>query len=238
MDSLVPQSSAFQVALLLFMEYVDLGKLVAAIEGGSCFGLGLLLLLFYNCTAVLLQCLASYISLVTGKDLAQVCSEQYSRLSFVLLGTAIELSMIASDVTKILSVAYGFHVLFEMDLFTCTSLASILSVVLPIFVFSLGYHNLKVLHVSIAIFSSLFYVLGVHLIQLETSFSPHKAYSDVNLKNAHTVMALLGAQIVPHNFYIQPYIIQLQRKQLDASMSVVLQTHLFTFVGSFCIQQL
>lgn len=72
MDSWILQFSSTQVALLLFTEYVDLGKWVAAIVGGSHLGHGLSLLLFFNCTAGLWQYLSSCICLVTGKNLAQV----------------------------------------------------------------------------------------------------------------------------------------------------------------------
>ncbi|KAG1353927.1 protein ETHYLENE-INSENSITIVE 2 [Cocos nucifera] len=54
------------------MEYMDLGKWVAAIEGGARVGLHLILVLFFfNCSGILCQYLANLIGIVTRKNLAQ-----------------------------------------------------------------------------------------------------------------------------------------------------------------------
>lgn len=62
-------------ALMVSMGYIDLGKWVAAVEGGARFGFDLVsLVLFFNCTAILCQYLATCIGMVTGKNLAEVFS--------------------------------------------------------------------------------------------------------------------------------------------------------------------
>lgn len=61
--------------LLLSIEYIDLGKWVAAIEGGAHMGLHLILVvLFFNCSGILCQYLANLIGIVMRKNLAQVFS--------------------------------------------------------------------------------------------------------------------------------------------------------------------
>lgn len=59
--------------LLISMAYLDLGKWVIALESGSRFGYDLvLLMLFFNLSAILCQYLSSRIGMVTGKNLAEV----------------------------------------------------------------------------------------------------------------------------------------------------------------------
>lgn len=59
-------------ALLISMGYIDLGKWVAAVEAGSCFGFDLVLLaLLFNFTAIVCQYLAACIDTVTGKNLVE-----------------------------------------------------------------------------------------------------------------------------------------------------------------------
>jgi Mn2+/Fe2+ NRAMP family transporter len=71
-------------ALLISMGYIDLGKWVAAVEAGSCFGFDLVLLaLLFNFTAIVCQYLAACIGTVTGKNLAEV--SVYRCCSLVLL---------------------------------------------------------------------------------------------------------------------------------------------------------
>ena len=60
-------------ALMISMGYIDLGKWVAAVEGGARFGFDVVfLVLLFNCTAILCQYLSSCIGTVTGKNLAEV----------------------------------------------------------------------------------------------------------------------------------------------------------------------
>lgn len=60
-------------ALVISMGYIDLGKWLATVDGGARFGNDLVLLvLFFNLTAILCQYLASCVGIVSGKNLAQV----------------------------------------------------------------------------------------------------------------------------------------------------------------------
>lgn len=60
-------------ALVISMGYIDLGKWLAAVDGGVRFGNDLVLLvLFFNLTAILFQYLATCVGIVTRKNLAQV----------------------------------------------------------------------------------------------------------------------------------------------------------------------
>jgi ethylene-insensitive protein 2 len=59
--------------LLISMAYLDLGKWLVAMEAGSRFGYDLVLLvLFFNLSAILCQYLSTRIGMVTGKNLAEV----------------------------------------------------------------------------------------------------------------------------------------------------------------------
>lgn len=60
-------------ALMISMGYIDLGKWVAAVEGGARFGYDVVfLVLFFNLTAIFCQYLATCVGMVTQKNLAQV----------------------------------------------------------------------------------------------------------------------------------------------------------------------
>lgn len=58
--------------LLISMAYIDLGKWLVAVDAGSRFGYDLVLLvLFFNFSAILFQYLSTCIGMVTGKNLAE-----------------------------------------------------------------------------------------------------------------------------------------------------------------------
>src|SRR5262249_42219415 len=64
--------------LLVSVGYMDPGNWGTDIEGGSKFGYRLMwVLLMSNLMAILLQTLATRLGVVTGRDLAQACRENY-----------------------------------------------------------------------------------------------------------------------------------------------------------------
>ncbi|RWW84709.1 hypothetical protein BHE74_00006669 [Ensete ventricosum] len=122
-------------ALVISMGYIDLGKWLAAVDGGARFGNDLVLLvLFFNLTAILCQYLASCVGIVSGKNLAQVLHSnfmEYSRTACMILGVQSQLSIITSDLTMILGMAYGFNLLFGVDLVASICFAAATSVLFP-----------------------------------------------------------------------------------------------------------
>lgn len=72
--------------LLIAIGYVDPGKWVATVEGGAHFGIDLVaLMLLFNFAAILCQYVSAQISVVTGRDLAQVL--YYFQLDYVFNDT-------------------------------------------------------------------------------------------------------------------------------------------------------
>ena len=69
-------------AYLVSVGYMDPGNWATDIEGGARFGYRLLwVLVMSNLMAVLLQTLGSRLGIVTGRDLAQACHEEYPRVT-------------------------------------------------------------------------------------------------------------------------------------------------------------
>src|SRR6516165_9417950 len=67
-------------AFMVSVGYMDPGNWATDIEAGSSFGYRLLwVLLMSNLMAVLLQSLSTRLGIVTGRDLAQSCRDQYPR---------------------------------------------------------------------------------------------------------------------------------------------------------------
>ena len=65
--------------LLVSVGYMDPGNWATAIQGGSQFGYDLLfVVVLSSLAAIVLQCLSMRLGIVTGKDLAVHCREQYS----------------------------------------------------------------------------------------------------------------------------------------------------------------
>ncbi|MEN6367407.1 MAG: Nramp family divalent metal transporter [Thermoguttaceae bacterium] len=102
-------------AYLVSVGYMDPGNWATDIQGGSQFGYRLLwVLLMSNAMAVLLQTLSARLGLVTGRDLAQACHDDYPRgVNYVLFGLC-EIAIAACDLAEVLGTAIGLNLLFGL----------------------------------------------------------------------------------------------------------------------------
>ncbi|KAK4432451.1 Ethylene-insensitive protein 2 [Sesamum alatum] len=219
--------------LWIAVSYVDPGKWAAAVDGGARFGFDLaLLVLIINCAAILCHYLSARIAIATGKDLAQICSEEYDDVMCVLLGIEAEVSMIALDLTMVLGTAYGLNVIVGIDLFNCVFLTGFDAVVFPILANFLGNPKAKFLSICLASFILVSYFCGVLLSQPESSLTMGGMLNKLSGENAYALMSLLGANIMPHNFYLHSSIVQQDQVQTNVSKVALCHDH---FVATVCI---
>src|SRR6516162_8029019 len=100
-------------ALLVSVGYMDPGNWGTDIEGGSKFGYRLMwVLLMSNLMAVLLQTLATRLGVVTGRDLAQACRENYPRWTAMGLWGLCEIAIAACDLAEVIGTVIALKLLF------------------------------------------------------------------------------------------------------------------------------
>ncbi|TYJ12631.1 hypothetical protein E1A91_A11G365400v1 [Gossypium mustelinum] len=220
--------------LLIAIGYIDPGKWVVTIEGGARFGFDLVIpMLLFNFAAILCQYLSARISIVTGKDLAQICCDEYEKTTRIFLGVQAELSMIVLDLTMVLGVAHGINLLFGIDLSTSVFLAALDAVLFPVFA-SLLYHcRASLLCMYAAGFVLLSYVSGVLIGQPEISLTMAGMLTKLSGESAFALMSLLGASIMPHNFYLHSSIVQQYQGPSNISKGILCHNHFFAIVCVF-----
>ncbi|KAG9445634.1 hypothetical protein H6P81_011762 [Aristolochia fimbriata] len=223
--------------LLICTGYIDLGKWATAVDGGSRFGSDLVfLVLACNCAAILCQYLSACVGVVTGKNLAQICSEEYSRSICLFLGVQAELSVLASDITMILGVAQSLNLLFGLDLVTCIFLTMVDVFLFPPFVTLMDRCKAGLLLMGMAGFSLVLYLLGILTSQPEIPLAMSGIFPRLRGESAYNVMSLLGASIMPQNLYLHSSIVQ---RVPNVSISALCHDHffaiLFTFSGIFLV---
>lgn len=90
-------------AVLISVGYVDPGNWATDIAGGAIYQYKMLwVLLAANAIAIVVQSLAAKLGLVTGKDLAQQCSNYYPRKMNIFLWVLAELAIGATDLVCLL----------------------------------------------------------------------------------------------------------------------------------------
>ncbi|KAF5475847.1 hypothetical protein F2P56_007610 [Juglans regia] len=219
--------------LLISIGYVDPGKWAATIEGGAHFDFDLVaLMLVFNLSAIFCQYLSARIGLVTGRDLAQICWDEYDKFTCLFLGVQAELSVIALDLTMILGLAHGLNLLFGWDLFSCVFLTAISAVLFPLFTILLENSKAKFLCICLSGFILLSVILGVLISQAEVSLSMNLTVTKLCGENAFALMSLLGASIMPHNFFLHSSIVQQPMSSPNISKDALCHKH---FVAIFSI---
>jgi len=124
----VPKNYGFFRKLMVFagpgflvaVGYMDPGNWATDLAGGSKFGYALLsVILLSNFFAMLLQHLALKLGVVTGRDLAQMCKEQYSKKTAIFLWLMAEVMIIACDLAEVLGSAIALNLLFGIPIYCC-----------------------------------------------------------------------------------------------------------------------
>src|SRR5258705_9602443 len=93
-------------AYLVSVGYMDPGNWATDLEGGARFGYQLVwVLLMSNLMAVLLQTLSARLGIVTGRDLAQACRENYPKPIAFTLWVLCEVAIAACDLAEVLGTA-------------------------------------------------------------------------------------------------------------------------------------
>src|SRR3954468_19384500 len=106
-------------AYLVSVGYMDPGNWATDLEGGAKFGYSLLwVLVMANAMALLLQTLSSRLGIVTRRDLAQACRDEYPRSISYVLWILCELAIVACDLAEVLGAAIGLNLLFHLPLLT------------------------------------------------------------------------------------------------------------------------
>ncbi len=118
-------------AFVASVAYVDPGNFATNIQGGAEFGYMLLwVIVSSNLIAMLVQALSAKLGIATGRNLAEVCRDQFSRPVVWGMWVVSELVAMATDLAEFLGAALGLYLLFHIPLFTAGILTGIVTLVI------------------------------------------------------------------------------------------------------------
>ena len=111
-------------AFIAAVAYIDPGNFATNIAGGAKFGYLLLWVIFSaNLIAMLVQTQSAKLGIATGKNLAELCREAFSRRTSIGLWIQAELVAMACDIAEVVGAALGLNLLFGIPLFPAGVLA-------------------------------------------------------------------------------------------------------------------
>ena len=97
--------------------YMDPGNFATNIQAGAKYGYGLLwVVLLANLIAMLFQALSAKLGIVTGRNLAEMCREQFPQPVVIAMWMVSEVAAMATDLAEFLGGAIGLSLLFQLPL--------------------------------------------------------------------------------------------------------------------------
>src|SRR6266566_145658 len=197
-------------AFVACVAYIDPGNFATNIAGGSKFGYTLCwVILVSNLMAMLIQTLSAKLGIATGRNLPEVCRDQFSRRTSRSLWVQAELIAMATDLAEFLGAAVGFHLLFGMPIFV----AALVTGVCTLAILALQRLGLRPFEAVIAAFVG---VIGVSYVAELFYANPPlgtvalHAVSPQFAGNESVLLAvgILGATVMPHVIYLHSALTQ------------------------------
>ncbi len=113
-------------AFVAAVAYIDPGNFATNIAGGAKFGYLLLwVVLAANLIAMVVQTQSAKLGIATGKNLAELCREAFSRRTSIGLWLQAEVVAMATDIAEVVGAALGLNLLFGIPLFPAGVIAGV-----------------------------------------------------------------------------------------------------------------
>ncbi|HED53929.1 MAG TPA: divalent metal cation transporter MntH [Phycisphaerales bacterium] len=218
-------------AYMISVGYMDPGNWATDLEGGARFGYRLIwVLLLTNIMAVLLQALSARLGIVTGRDLAQACRENYPRsVNWILFGLC-EIAIGAMDLAELLGTAIGLNLLFGIPL-TWAVLITGADVLILLGLQRFGIRKMEAFILSLVFMIGLCFVVEMFIAKpslsgIASGFIPHS----LDGAQLYIAIGILGATVMPHNLYLHSSLVQ--TRNIERSKKGIAQACRFNLVDT------
>jgi manganese transport protein len=207
---------------------MDPGNWATDLEGGARFGYALLwVLVLSNAMALLLQTLSARLGIVTRRDLAQACRDEYPLPVSYVLWVLAEIGIVACDLAEVIGAAIGLNLLFHIPVMIGVLLTAA-DTLLVLWFTKYGIRLIEafviVLIATIAgCFAFEIFLAKPDAAEVLLGLSPH-----LNAQSLYIAVAILGATVMPHNLYLHSALVQTRRiGETQADMRVACRFNFF-----------
>ena len=198
----------FGPAYLVSVGYMDPGNWATDLEGGSKFGYTLIwVLLASNIAAIVLQTLAARLGIVTGRDLAQSCRDQYPRSVNYMLWVLAEIGIVACDLAEVLGGAIGINLLFGIPLLWGVIITGF-DALLFLAIQSFGVRKFESFVLSLIIVIGLCFVFEIYWSTPQWGEVAKGFVPRIPEGALYIVIGIIGATVMPHNLYLHSALVQ------------------------------
>jgi len=191
-------------AVIASIAYIDPGNFATNIQAGAKYGYGLLwVVLLANVIAMLFQALSAKLGIVTGRNLAELCRDHFSRPVVLAMWVASEIAAMATDLAEFLGGAIGISLLLHIPLLAAMAVTAVITYGL-LTCQQLGFRPLELVIGAIVGLICVCYLLEMFIAPIDWSaalfhtVTPQLADGEALL----LAVGIIGATVMPHAIYL------------------------------------
>jgi manganese transport protein len=191
-------------AVIASIAYIDPGNFATNIQAGARYGYQLLwVVLAANLIAMLFQALSAKLGIVTGRNLAELCREQFPRpVVFAMWGVS-EIAAMATDLAEFLGGAIGLSLLFQMPLLAGMVVIAIVTYGILMFE-GFGFRPIELIIGSMVGLIGLCYLVEMFIAPIDWTAAATGAVVPQIADAGALLLAvgIIGATVMPHAVYL------------------------------------
>ena len=191
-------------AVIASIAYMDPGNFATNIQAGAKYGYGLLwVVLLANVIAMLFQGLSAKLGIVTGRNLAEMCRDQFPRPIVWAMWIVSEIAAMATDLAEFLGGAIGLSLLFQMPLLAGMIVTAIVTYGVLMFE-GFGFRPIELIIGSMVSLIALCYLVEMFIAPVDwLSAAFHTVVPQIPDAEALLLsVGIIGATVMPHAVYL------------------------------------
>jgi len=197
-------------AFIASVAYMDPGNFATNIQGGAQFGYTLLwVVVATNLMAMLIQTLSAKLGIASGKNLAELCHDNFPRPVVLAMWILMEIVAMATDLAEFLGAALGFYLLLGIPLW----IAGLLTALITFVILGLeryGFRPLEAVITAMIGIISLSYLVETILGHPDWGQVAYHAFIPQFAGPESILLAagILGATVMPHVIFLHSALTQ------------------------------
>lgn len=191
-------------AVIASIAYMDPGNFATNIQAGARYGYALLwVVLAANLVAMLFQALSAKLGIVTRRNLAELCREQFPRPAVWAMWVVSEIAAMATDLAEFLGGAIGLSLLFQIPLITGMLITGLVTYGILLFE-RRGYRPLELIIGSLVGLIGICYLIEMFIAPVSWGAAArHTVLPQMPDAAALTIsVGIIGATVMPHAVYL------------------------------------
>ncbi|CAI2385397.1 unnamed protein product [Moneuplotes crassus] len=193
---------------LMSIAYLDPGNIEGDLLAGTHGGYGLIWTLFLaTFCGLIIQILSARVGIVTGRDLAVLCREQFNKPMRLTLWVMAEIAIIGSDIQEVIGTAIAFKILFGFPIWV-GAIITILDTFTFLFIHACGVRKLEAVFAVLVGTMAICFWCNMFIVLPDAGDVMKGFIPQLPKDSTGEMIGLIGAVIMPHNLFLHSALVQ------------------------------